>query len=147
MRLLLPLLVFALAFPVHAQLTPDQRADAQKTIQRDLNRLRSDPTLTQPQPRLKAMIGNGSPEQQKTYRELKSEAASRAANPTFNPKYTPEPVSMDWNRAPHQPGNAESHAGTAVEKRIDHGLDSERQACAGDSGSSAYCQALGTSSF
>lgn len=65
----------------HAQLTPEQKANAQKTIGHLLDDLKHDTTSNKPPEQLRQMIhANGTPEQQAEYRKLEKNARARTPN-------------------------------------------------------------------
>jgi len=152
MRQWILVLALVMALPARAELTPEQRQAQQKTIDKDLKRMKYTGQETR---RLQASIPNGTPGQKHEYGKLVKQRDQQAAGTPWDPaRYQTFPPSETISvEAPreiwHPPGNAEiPYTSAGRSPAVTKGLEANRVACNSSSAGSddAVCQALSTRS-
>lgn len=145
-------LALVIAVPVHAELTPEQKQAQQKTIDKDLRRMKHTGEETR---RLQASIPNGTPEQKHEYGKLIKQRDRQEAGTPWDParSRTWPPSTNTSVEAPretwHPPGNAEiPYESAGRSPAVKENLEATRIACgqSADASASATCQALSTRS-
>lgn len=150
MRPWIVVLALVVAVPAHAELTPEQKQTEQKTIKKDLKRMKNTGEETQ---RLHASIPNGTPGQKHEYGKLVKQRDQQAIGSPWDPaRYkvgTPGIVEDAPQATWHPPGNAEiDYRSAGASPRVKDGLEANRIACESnsDAADDAVCQALSTRS-
>ena len=140
------------AAPVAAQavqLTPEQKEQASKVVDKDLKRMKSTGEETR---RLNAMIQNANPEQKHEYGKLIKQRDNQTAGTPWEAPHAITPIESAANPSTpswHAPGNAEiPYNAPGRSHRVTEGLHEARSACAASAHpeQDSTCQALSTNS-
>lgn len=149
MRRLIMALALVATFSAHAQLTPEQKEQASKVVDKDLKRMKSTGEETR---RLNAMIQNASPEQKHEYGKLIKQRDNQTAGTPWEAPHAITPIESAANPSTpswHAPGSAEiPYNAPGRSHRVTEGLQEARSACAANAHPEhdSTCQALSTNS-